>query len=384
MHRLTRNLLALICALTAALVLAQPQSVHAESKTHVVQRGEYLTKIAQQYGVQITEILTANNLKSDKIFVGQKLIIPTNTGANVPGTRTHIVKRGDTLAHIGRTYGIPWNTIAKHNGLGTPSIYTGQVLLIPASAALASVVPPPGATPGPPAPVAPPEAPLMLDLQGSRPHQDLINAVYVAAAQFSEDMDGWIQAAGIAYIYDDRRAGYTGPILGTLPQLTADRQNAIIRMLDLPSFELGGAAFRASRHRPSDISGGKEPLVPYNVQADKKWILVDLSDQMLYNFVDKTRVRATKVSTGRASFPTIQGTFSIYVKFEKRDMKGEDYDLKDVPWIMYFYQSYGLHGTFWHNDFGTPRSHGCVNMPTPEAEWTYRWAPNGTPVVVQK
>lgn len=384
MHKLTRHLLALTCALAAALVLAQPRPAFAETKTHIVQGGEYLTKIAQSYGVQINDILKANNLKSDKIFVGQTLIIPIGTGANIPGTRTHIVKRGDTLSKIGRTYGLPWNTIAKHNGLATPSIYTGQVLLIPASAAQAVVLPLPGATPGPPAPVTPPETALTLDLQGSRPHQDIINAVYVAASEFSEDMDDWIQSAGLAYIYGDRRAGYMGPVLGTLPQLTVERQNAIIRTLDLPTFELGGAAFRASRHRPSDISGGKAPLVPWNVQADKKWILIDLSDQMLYNFVDKTKVRQTKVSTGRASFPTIQGTFSIYVKFEKQDMKGEDYDLKDVPWTMFFYAGYGLHGTYWHNDFGTPHSHGCVNMPTPEAEWTYSWAPLGTPVVVQK
>ena len=111
MHKLTKHLLALTCALAAAIVLAQPRPVYAETKTHIVQGGEYLTKIAQNYGVQITDILKANNLKSDKIFVGQTLIIPTGTGANIPGTRTHIVKRGDTLSRIGRTYGLPWNTI---------------------------------------------------------------------------------------------------------------------------------------------------------------------------------------------------------------------------------------------------------------------------------
>jgi lipoprotein-anchoring transpeptidase ErfK/SrfK len=50
---------------------------------------------------------------------------------------------------------------------------------------------------------------------------------------------------------------------------------------------------------------------------------------------------------------------------------------------MYFYQGYALHGTYWHNNFGTPMSHGCVNMPTPEAEWAFNWASIGTPVIVQ-
>lgn len=47
-------------------------------------------------------------------------------------------------------------------------------------------------------------------------------------------------------------------------------------------------------------------------------------------------------------------------------MTGPGYDLPNVPYTMYFYQGYGLHGTYWHNNFGTPMSHGCVNMPTPE------------------
>jgi len=51
---------------------------------------------------------------------------------------------------------------------------------------------------------------------------------------------------------------------------------------------------------------------------------------------------------------------------------------------MYFYQSYGLHGTYWHHNFGTPMSHGCVNMPTDEAEWAFYWSDYGTPVIVQQ
>ncbi len=53
-----------------------------------------------------------------------------------------------------------------------------------------------------------------------------------------------------------------------------------------------------------------------------------------------------------------------------------------VP-VMYFFEGYAIHGTYWHNNFGTPMSHGCVNLPTPEAEWFFRWAEMGTPVHVQ-
>ena len=49
--------------------------------------------------------------------------------------------------------------------------------------------------------------------------------------------------------------------------------------------------------------------------------------------------------------------------------------------FMYFYGGYGLHGTYWHNNFGTPMSHGCVNLSQGDAAWLYNWAPVGTKVV---
>ncbi|MGH2523412.1 MAG: L,D-transpeptidase, partial [Anaerolineales bacterium] len=114
-----------------------------------------------------------------------------------------------------------------------------------------------------------------------------------------------------------------------------------------------------------------------------RWFLVDLSEQMLYAYEGEALVRSTLVSTGRAQFPTVVGTYHIYLKFESTRMRGPGYDLPNVPYTMYFYKGYGLHGTYWHNNFGTPMSHGCVNMPTEEAQWAYYWADYGTPVVVQ-
>ena len=63
-------------------------------------------------------------------------------------------------------------------------------------------------------------------------------------------------------------------------------------------------------------------------------------------------------------------------------MTGPGYDLPDVPWTMYFYQDYGIHGTYWHHNFGHPMSHGCVNMQTDDAKWLYDWAPLGTSVLI--
>ncbi|MGH2524849.1 MAG: L,D-transpeptidase, partial [Anaerolineales bacterium] len=74
--------------------------------------------------------------------------------------------------------------------------------------------------------------------------------------------------------------------------------------------------------------------------------------------------------------------YRIYVKYVAADMAGPGYYLPSVPYVMYFYLGYGLHGTYWHNNFGRPMSHGCVNLQTDQAGWLFNWASVGTPVNV--
>ena len=62
---------------------------------------------------------------------------------------------------------------------------------------------------------------------------------------------------------------------------------------------------------------------------------------------------------------------------------GTFYDLANVPYVMYYYQGYGIHGAYWHNNFGHPMSHGCINMRPEEAGIVYSWADVGTNVIVQ-
>ena len=81
-------------------------------------------------------------------------------------------------------------------------------------------------------------------------------------------------------------------------------------------------------------------------------------------------------------FPTVTGQYHIYMKFVSTTYGGDGYYLPDVPYTMYFYKGYGIHGTYWHNNFGHPMSHGCVNMYTPDAEWMFYWASVGTLVNV--
>jgi lipoprotein-anchoring transpeptidase ErfK/SrfK len=127
---------------------------------------------------------------------------------------------------------------------------------------------------------------------------------------------------------------------------------------------------------------------PTNLPPDKsesgKWIEVDLSEQRLYAHEGQKTVLTAVVSTGTRYYPTVKGRFKIYVKYRAAPMSGPGYYLPGVPWVMYFYGGYAIHGTYWHHNFGTPMSHGCVNMKTDEAKWLYNWAPKGTLVVVHQ
>jgi lipoprotein-anchoring transpeptidase ErfK/SrfK len=113
-----------------------------------------------------------------------------------------------------------------------------------------------------------------------------------------------------------------------------------------------------------------------------RWIDVDLTNQMVYAYEGETVVNSFVVSTGTWLTPTITGKHKIYVKVRVQDMRGPGYHLKDVPYVMFFSGDYGLHGTYWHNNFGTPMSRGCVNLTIDDAAWLFNWASVGTVVNV--
>ncbi len=118
-----------------------------------------------------------------------------------------------------------------------------------------------------------------------------------------------------------------------------------------------------------------------------KWIEVNLSEQKLYMKQGASIIASFLVSSGRWA-PTPTGTFAIWTKLRYTTMAGGNpalgtyYNLPNVPYTMYFNQGYGIHGTYWHNNFGHPMSHGCINMRTEEAAIVYNWADVGTKVVV--
>ena len=127
-----------------------------------------------------------------------------------------------------------------------------------------------------------------------------------------------------------------------------------------------------------------EKLAVLGSTTEEKWIEVDLSLQKLWAWEGNSLYLETLVSTGLPWWPTPQGEFRVWAKTRATKMEGGEgkyyYNLPNVPFVMFFenekipgYRGYGLHGTYWHNDFGRVHSHGCVNLPTPIAEKLYYW-----------
>lgn len=115
-----------------------------------------------------------------------------------------------------------------------------------------------------------------------------------------------------------------------------------------------------------------------NVDSSK-WIEVDLDKQRLFAHQGNQIVYDMTVSTGLPWMPTVTGEFHIWAKVKAQRMVGGSvangtyYDLPNVPFVQFFDGGYSLHGTYWHHDFGKPRSHGCVNLSISDAEKLFYW-----------
>lgn len=125
---------------------------------------------------------------------------------------------------------------------------------------------------------------------------------------------------------------------------------------------------------------------PSTATGDRKWIDVSIQSQTLVAYVGRRPVYATLVSTGRGGLgdpeteqATVRGTFMIHQKDVSSTMDGaedaaaDSYALRDVPFVQYFHKGFAFHGTYWHDDFGKLRSHGCVNLAPTDAAWLFEW-----------
>ncbi len=300
----------------------------AQGGAYTVRAGDTLTGIAAACGVSVERLAAVNGLRSTAwVYVGQRLTIPgaaASPAAPAAGDGVYIVRWGDTLTGIAAQHGLSIGRLAQANGLGVDAwVYTGQRLTIPGAARPAPALPVvPAATSG---------------------------SVYVVRP-------------GDTLIGISQRYRVSTSQLAAKNGLVWNSWVYVGQKLVIP----GGAA---------------APAAPPAQPAADKWIDVNLSTQTLTAFEGQTAVLTSRVSTGLAPYYTVVGTYSIYVKYTSAPMSGPGYYLPGVPYVMYFYRGYGLHGTYWHNNFGAPMSHGCVNLNTTDAQWLFNWAPVGTRVV---
>jgi lipoprotein-anchoring transpeptidase ErfK/SrfK len=122
--------------------------------------------------------------------------------------------------------------------------------------------------------------------------------------------------------------------------------------------------------------------IPNGISDEERWIEVNLTNQTLSAYEGGDLIKSFTISSGRPNTPTVVGEFKVWAKVRIQAMSGPGYYIENVPWVMYFYGDYGIHGTWWHNNFGTPMSAGCVNMTIADAQWMYNWASIGTVVYV--
>lgn len=136
-------------------------------------------------------------------------------------------------------------------------------------------------------------------------------------------------------------------------------------------------------------------FTPVQAQTPPKRIEVSLNAQRIYAFEGDNKVHEFVISSGKPWWPTPVGEFKPWIKLRSTRMQGGSkqygtyYDLPNVPYTVFFYndttpkwRGFALHGTYWHNNFGVPMSHGCVNLRTIDMEKLYGWMNLNTPIKI--
>ena len=210
---------------------------------------------------------------------------------------------------------------------------------------------------------------------------DVLGPVNKAVSHFSGVAlpDGGMPAIGFGWVLDDDTKVSLWPGAKPLPNTPIIHRYTMVNFfatVDVDGWEwymIGPRQWIIQKHvayphlakRPDGVSG--------------KWFAVDLFEQTLVAYQDDKPTFATMISSGLPKFKTDEGLFKILSRYEEVKMSGASgqpdfYYLPQVPFVQYFNQDeQALHGAYWHDYFGWPRSHGCVNMSLTDAQWAFNW-----------
>jgi LysM repeat protein len=306
-------------------------------RIHEIAVGDTLSNVAQRYGVELANLAAYNQiLDYNHVVLGQKLRIPP-VGVTItepaPATVTlpgadgyHVVRQGESLGAIARIHSLTLEELLALNEIDNPNLVRMGTML-----RLTDKVEPPSNV------TSAELAVVTYTVQAGDTLSEIAQRYRTSTEQIAED--NALSGNGV----------HAGQTLRIYPPASA-----------LEAFGVDA---------PAD--------------GERK-IVIDLSDQTLTAYQGEVRVLHTIVSTGKAATPTLPGEFAIYQKLKSQHMSGDDYDLPGVPWVMYYYDEFAIHGAYWHANFGIPTSHGCTNMTIPESKALFSWAPLGTRVIVQQ
>jgi hypothetical protein len=150
------------------------------------------------------------------------------------------------------------------------------------------------------------------------------------------------------------------------------------QLIDYPKTSLSQGQTKNTKDLAMSDDHFPQVLGTTTSDGKEKWIEVSLDQQMLRAWEGSDIVMEFPISSGRW-FPTPKGTFSIWYKTRNQSMQGGSkelgtyYNLPNVPHNMFFYKGFAVHGAYWHNNFGHPMSHGCVNAPLDKVAALFEW-----------
>jgi len=347
-------LLTVLFGLTTRNVLAQGGG------THTIAAGETLTAIARRYQTDISTLMRLNAIGDPSLIrAGQVLVVPSNVLGSGAGrsesigesdltapamstdgelTRIYLALPGDTLSTVAAKFRTSTARLAEMNQRSPSALlHVGEALRVPISAGM-TFAPQPGEE---------------IPVAGKH---------YVHVIQEGETLATIANAYGTSLrrtlelnnIADARQVKPGQRIVVPPPSFADIFANAPMGKNGVPEY----------------------PVIP----TDDKWISVDLDHQRLYAWEGNKLIKRFAISSGKAKTPTVTGVFRTWAKVSSQTMQGgsraagDYYNLPNVQWVQYFYRDYAIHGAYWHNKFGTPTSHGCINLTNSDAKWLFDWA----------
>ena len=195
----------------------------------------------------------------------------------------------------------------------------------------------------------------------------------------------------VAWAYDKHAPLYASPDVKRVPAAFVDR---LAQVTVSGQQQKGSVLWLKTEQgwlKANDLRMPEAQAPPPGLAADEHWLDVDTKTQTLVAYVGVRPVYATMVSTGRGKpgtdLATPVGLHRLWIKLRRSDMDNlEDaetqspYAVEAVPYVMFFDRGYGIHGTYWHDRFGTPKSHGCVNVSVSDARWLFKFTSPHLPV----